>query len=1642
MNDDLKNILPEDEEVVEIVHASKKKQQLLFFRLLRVLFRTTFLIFLFLIILRLVVGIPYVQNKLVTWATNSISEKLDTRVEIDYINFKFFDHLDIQGIYIQDSHQDTLLYSETIHANIKLFSLLNKKVVVEELTFDNTRFNLYRYPGDYSMEIKNLITKYSKPFEPGPPKDNGTFYLDCEELIFYNLRFGFQNAANGDKMIVNVKDLELNIGSSDFYNKTLDINSIIINEPKGSIAKGVFFEIPDSAYPKQHPADTIIYPIDSSQAKFWTIKVGNLLLKNGSFEFDNLRFKNFFDLKLDIQHFDFEDVNMKIEDIKLENQVGTWKITKGEVREKRGFEIESFRADMMMRIDTMAFYNLELITPESVLGDTLIFAYSHISDMGYFNDKVKLDVRTKNSVIAINDLLTFAPQLNNNAFFRQNRDGKLIIKGRIFGRVNRLRGDDLYLSFGQNATIKGSFKSRDFTNPEVTFLQLKIDNLNTNMRNLKLLFPDLNVSEQFYKLGKINFKGNFDGFYYDFVADGNLKTDLGQAEMSINLKTPTKTGRYSGTLNLHDFDLKKWTDNPDFGTITFKSNVKGTGGSLGTLDIKIDSDIESFTYKEYPYENIIIDGTFKKKSFIGEMGITDGNIDLNFNGEMNFNADLPKFDLTSTITNLNLNALNITSDTFNFNTKLNLNFSGDDLDNIVGTASVSDLNISTGSEQFYVDSLVLRSSIKNNYRLMKLSSEMLTASLGGNYTIKNIERPLLNFVAEHYPSFAQKMNVNFDSTYVNKKFAGSENFIFNANIIDTKNITHLLDKGLDTIRNLVTKANFNAVNESFSFKLNLPYLAYNQIQVNQIKAHSNGINNNGKFIIEVEETKIGNLVIPKIILENSLSKDTIAFKTSVSSITDIFSALNINGQLFLSENQFQVHLDSSDLYISEDKWVISDNNYIQFGSGYVHTNNFILKSDEQSVALNSIGDKGLQLDVNNLPMEWLQQFIKIPFLTFNGKVNIQTKVKNLFNLNKDSISSIVHIDTFYINDDYFGALDISASLENLREPLNFQLNLIKEIINDVDQLESQSLTVDGKYYLPIENGGRYKQNSFAFSARTKNFPFQVIEYFVQGISGTKGKVNADLFFSGDVKKPEAKGTVRLYEAGTRVNYLQTFYRLEEVKIKARDNFFDFSGNTLTDKFGNKANVIGGINHKNLKDFELALTVFSSEFLLIDTEKKDNELFYGRGIGSAKVDFSGRLSSPNIDINATTSKDSWMAIPLMTSSNAKAVNFIDFVNPKDTIKGKDKNVNFLGANLKLELNVTPQAEISLIFDESVGDIMRGRGKGNLTINVTNKGEFTMFGTYELTSGEYLFTYSQNSLFLSINKPFSVAKGGTISWDGSPYTAQVNIDATYKGLRTAPYNLILEYLTLEEDIALAQRATDVNLVMQLRGDLMKPDIGFDIQFPNINQRLGSYVDPKMIAIKADKNELNRQVFGLVVLKSFLPSETGVSGNAVIQTYANTMTEMLSNQLSLYVTGLVSEIVTDVDFVSGVDFDFNYQPYADVAIDNPATYNGVTSEFQVNTQSRFFNNQVTVGAGGGVENSTNSGRYFTGDFIVEYAVSYDGRLKLKAYRRSEPDITGNRNKTGVGVSYSIEFNTFKRKKPKPVIPMQEKKKAKEGE
>ena len=275
------------------------------------------------------------------------------------------------------------------------------------------------------------------------------------------------------------------------------------------------------------------------------------------------------------------------------------------------------------------------------------------------------------------------------------------------------------------------------------------------------------------------------------------------------------------------------------------------------------------------------------------------------------------------------------------------------------------------------------------------------------------------------------------------------------------------------------------------------------------------------------------------------------------------------------------------------------------------------------------------------------------------------------------------------------------------------------------------------------------------------------------------------------------------------------------------------------------------------------------------------------------------------------------------------------------------------------------------------------------------------------------------------------GGTIRWTGDPYDATINVNAIYDGLRVPPYNFILEYLSTNTDAA--QRSTPVELSMDLVGSLLQPDITFGINFPNIDPSLRTYTDGKLRALRDDPSELNRQVFGLIVLGNFLPSPiVSTTQQQQYITGINTLSEMLSNQLSNYLTDLLSDVVMDVGFISGIDFDINYRLYQiegleSINLDDPTT---TRQQVQLGLKNYLFNDRLLINIGGNFDiinsddvASSNLGSYIAGDFVIEYLLTADGRYKIRAYNRNETglDFDTQVNETGVGFSYRTEFDSF---------------------
>ena len=625
-------------------------------------------------------------------------------------------------------------------------------------------------------------------------------------------------------------------------------------------------------------------------------------------------------------------------------------------------------------------------------------------------------------------------------------------------------------------------------------------------------------------------------------------------------------------------------------------------------------------------------------------------------------------------------------------------------------------------------------------------------------------------------------------------------------------------------------------------------------------------------------------------------------------------------------------------------------------------------------------------------------------MDFGGNFNVSAEIGDLFKL--EDISAVAEADSFFINNIDFGKFRLDAEMANLKSPVNSYLSITKGI---------EQLTLEGTYRLP---NAKIQPNYFDFDANIYNYPLNIAEFWLSdGLSNTVGQFDSKLNLYGKPNKPNIDGWLRIFDAALTVDYLQTRYRIRDDTARVSNYFIDATGSKLRDSLNNIALITGGIRHNHLREFRLDVRADSEEFLFLNTKKKDNEMYYGKGIGKGSVIFTGEFPKPNIVIDATTGPTSKIFIPISYEQDASELSFVKFIEknkPRDSIDLK-KKTDLRGTNLDMTLHMTEEAEVWMIFDEKAGDIIKSKGTGDMQFELTRAGEFRMYGNYVVEEGEYLFT-----LYNVVNKPFLVQRGGTINWTGDPFGAEINIKAEYKDMSTSPYYFIQEYINAENQELLddARQSTKVDLVMSLKGDLMAPEIDFDLGFPTVTGELKNFTDSKLRVVRQDQNELNRQVFGLLVIGGFLPSGN-IDGSELI-TGINTLTELLSNQLSIYLTELLSEVFTDVGFISGIDFDIAYNVYTADNLDDLSVSTG--SEFQLRLKNYLFNDRLSINVGSNIGAAeTTEGTYFAGDVVIEYVLTKDRRFKVRFYQSTQPSIRGRETKQGVGISYRREFDNF---------------------
>lgn len=277
------------------------------------------------------------------------------------------------------------------------------------------------------------------------------------------------------------------------------------------------------------------------------------------------------------------------------------------------------------------------------------------------------------------------------------------------------------------------------------------------------------------------------------------------------------------------------------------------------------------------------------------------------------------------------------------------------------------------------------------------------------------------------------------------------------------------------------------------------------------------------------------------------------------------------------------------------------------------------------------------------------------------------------------------------------------------------------------------------------------------------------------------------------------------------------------------------------------------------------------------------------------------------------------------------------------------------------------------------------------------------------------------FNLIKRKFNIKKGSYLLWTGEPTSADIVITAVYK-TESAPIDLLNNQLGLltDEERNTYKQKIPFETELKMNGELLKPNISFDIILPKGNNSVSSEIisktEAKLARLRQEPDELNKQVFALLLLNRFIgenpfSSESGGTTSSLVRESAS---KILSQQLN----NLAS------DFIKGFELNFDIDSSQDFTTGKKEN----KTDLNVGLSKKLLNDRlkVTVGSSFGIEGPEQKNKdtnTIAGDISGEYLVSKDGRYKVRAYRKNlyQVALQGQVIETGVGFIITLDYNKF---------------------
>ncbi len=1333
------------------------------------------------------------------------------------------------------------------------------------------------------------------------------------------------------------------------------------------------------------------------------IRVNSLLIRRGKVSYNVLSEKES-PGKFNPNHVNVQNIIANVSLKALQNDSVNASIKRMSADETNsGFQLKKLSLKIVGNRRGMNVENFAIELPRTELkADTIYLSYDSLDAFSRFADKVRFSFRLLPSRVTLKDLSPFIP------VFAQ-ADESLWINMSAHGMLDDLECSRLAVySSGHHFLLAGDLSLQNLSSPNDALLFGQVTNLRADQTGMAFLLrnlkgKDARIPASLRNIGYISFQGQMSGYFTDLVMYGAFHTGLGTVSTDLKFSSDRDKGlfAYSGRVKTADFELGKMFENRKLDKVSFDLSVVGQQKKGNYPDVKMKGDVLSLDYSDYCYKNIELDGEYKEGGFDGKLFLNDEHGTLMMNGNINLAEAVPTFNFKASIDHFRPHKLHITQQDMELSARINADFAGKSIDDINGKIYVDSLVLVTDDGKRLTDNFrVVANRIDSLRRKLIVSSGFMTAVIEGNYSYRTLPKSILNVVAKYVPSLVRP-DENEGKT--------NNNFSFDVNLYDTDFLSAALKMPFHIYTHSTLKGYFNDRAQRLRIEGYFPRLLYDD------KFFESGMvlceNHNDLFHARLRFTHRKPQGAVSVAIDSKAKNDSISTVLNWGNDQTVTYSGQLSTLAYFLRPQVEgsgpdenvrkgkvlktvVRINPTDVIVNDTLWKIRSSTVL-VDAGKVFIDNFNFSHGSRHLTVNGTLSKNpedtLLVNLQDINIGYVFDIANVG-VRFQGEATGPAYASGV--LGKPVLYTDLHIRNLGLNDGLLGDAKIHGEWHHD----------VKGIKLDADIREGNvAHTYVNGYIYPIK-----PQSSLDLHINAKNTNLKFIHYYMRNItSDFDGRVNGRVRLYGKFKELTMEGKVDS-DARLKIDVLNTTLAVKD-SILIEPQGLVFSNNRIYDTEGHQGLLSGTLRYEHFKRIRYQFQAVVDDMLVMNTKESPDYPFYGTVYGTGSVSLQGNAQDGlNVDVAMTTGANTSFTYVKDYVGSAASSQFVRFVDKTPRRAAPDsiylsayerarqqmveeEEENKADIRLNLLVDVTPDAAMKIIMDPVAGDYISGWGEGNIRTEFYNKGDVKMYGNYRITRGMYKFSLQE-----VIRKDFNISDGSTISFNGSPLDATLDIQASYTVSSASLADLIPDISSYD-----VQNNVKVNCLMKLSGQLTAPEIQLGLELPNERDEVQALVRNY---IPTDE-QMNMQILYLLSIGKFYTEMPGATQNS------DMMSSVLSSTLSGQLNNALSRIINNNNWNIGTNLSTGQDGWTDM-------------EFEGVLSGQLLNNRLLINGNFGYRDNPMANTNFVGDFDAEWLVNRSGDIRLKAYNETNDRYYTKTNLTtqGIGIVFKKDFNKWR--------------------